>query len=97
VVGLKKNYTTLFSGLKALKGQHGTGYLITGCAAQCVLGFEPINGRMCKLRITGKFCSMAIISVYAATEDENKHSAEDVERFYNRFSDVWDKHQEVMP
>jgi hypothetical protein len=32
----KKNYTLLYSGLKTSKGQHGTGFLITGCATQCI-------------------------------------------------------------
>ena len=51
----KKKYTLLYSGLKTTKGQHGTGFLITGWATQCILGVEPINERMCKLRIKGKF------------------------------------------
>ena len=37
-----KNYTLLYSGLKALKGQHGTGHLITGCVTQCILGLNPL-------------------------------------------------------
>jgi exonuclease III len=87
----KKNSTLLYSGLKASKVQHGTGFVITGCVTQCIFGFEPINDRMCKLRIKGKFYSMTIISVYAPTEDENKQNAEDVERFCNKLLDVCDK------
>ena len=68
----EKNYTLLYSVLKTSKGQHGTGFLITGNATQCILGFEPIIERMCKLRIKGRFCNMTIISVYAPAEDENK-------------------------
>ena len=34
---------------------------------------------------------MTIVSVYSPTEDENKRNAEDVERFYNKLSDVCDK------
>jgi len=56
-----------------------------------MLDFEPINERMCKTIIKGKFYIMTIISVYAPTEDENKRNAENVERFYNKFSDVCDK------
>jgi len=67
----KKNYI-LYSGLKTSNGQHGTGFLITGCATQCIIGFEPINKRLCKLRIKRKFHNMTLISVYAPTEDENK-------------------------
>jgi exonuclease III len=86
-----KNYIRLYSGLKTSKGQHGTGFLITGCATQCILGSEPINERMCKMRIKRKFYNMKIISVYAPTEDENKQNAEDVERFYNKLLNVCDK------
>ena len=75
----KKNYTLLYSGSNTSKGQHGTGFLITGCATQCILGFEPINDRMCKPRNIGKFYNMTIISTYAPTEDENKQNAENVE------------------
>ena len=86
-----RNYTLLYSGLKTSKGQHGTRFLITGCATQCIIRFEPINERMCKLRIKSKFYNMTVISVYAATEDENKRNADDLERFYSNLSDVCDK------
>ena len=34
-----KNYTLLCSGLKTSKGQHDTGFLITGCATQMYIRF----------------------------------------------------------
>ena len=77
--------------MKTAKRQHGTGFLITGCATKCILGVEPINERMCKLRIEGKFYNTTVISVYAPTEDENKRNAEYVDRFYKKLSDVCDK------
>jgi len=92
--GLKrKNYIILCSGLKTSKGQHGTGFLNAGCVTQCIIGFEPINERTCKLRIKGKFYNVTLISVYAPTEDENKRNAEDVKRFYSKLSDICDKTQ----
>jgi exonuclease III len=87
----KKNYTLLYSGLKTSKRQHGTRFLTTGCVTKCILGFEHINEIMCKLRIKGKFHNMRIIILCSPTEDENKRSAENVERFYNKLSDVCDK------
>ena len=51
----KKNCILLYNGLKTSNGQHGTGFLMTGCATQCIIGFEPINERTCNLRIKGKF------------------------------------------
>ena len=76
--GLKRKIIR-YSGLKTSKGQHGTGLLVTGCGTQCIIGFEPINKRMCKLRIKGKSYNMTIKIVYASTEYENKRNAEDVE------------------
>ena len=81
---IKKNYTLLHSGPKTSKGQYGTGFITAGCAAQFILGFEPINERTGKLRIRGKCYNMTIINACAATEDENKRNNEYVERFYNK-------------
>jgi len=92
----KKNYALLYSGLKTSKGQHGTESLITSCVTQCILGFEPINEGMCKLRIKGKFYNITIISVYTPTEDENKQNAENVERFCNKLSDCVSRHKEML-
>jgi len=77
----KENYTLLYSRPKNLKGQYGTGFIIACWSTQCILGFEPINERMCKLRVRGKFYNMTIIIVCAPTDDENKQNADDVERF----------------
>jgi hypothetical protein len=79
MVGLKKNHTLLYIGPKTSTGQLGTGFIITGCATQCILGFEPINERMCKLITRGKFYNMTIIDVYAPKEDKNKRNDEEVE------------------
>jgi len=78
MVGLNRKIMLLRSGMKTSKEQHGTGFLITCCVTQCILGFEPINERMCKMRIKGKFYNMTLISIYAP-KDENKRNAEDVE------------------
>ena len=43
------------------------------------------------MRIKGKFYNMTITSVHAATVDENKRNDEEVERMYNKLSDVCDK------
>ena len=85
MAGLKRKIIHYFiADQKSSKGQHGTGLIITGCATQCISGFEPINERMRKLRIRGKCYNMTIINACAATEDENKRNNEYVERFYNK-------------
>jgi hypothetical protein len=68
----------LHIGLKTSKWKHGTGFLITGCAIQCILGFEPVKEKMFKLRIKGNFYNVINLSVHAPTEDEIKRNAEDV-------------------
>lgn len=84
----KKDYTFMYSGLKDMKGQRGTGFLVRGEARKCIMGFEPINERMCKLRIKGKFCNITIVSVYAPTEDKE---LEEKEKFYSEIMNVYDK------
>jgi len=37
---------------------------------------EPINERMCKLRIRGKFYNITLISAYAPTEDAQDEAKE---------------------
>jgi len=69
---IKKKIYLIIQGIRNPNGQHGTGFLITGCATQCIIGFEPINERMYKLRIKVKFDNVTVIGVYALTEDENK-------------------------
>jgi exonuclease III len=44
-----------------------------------VLNFLPVNERLCKLRIKGKFNNITIISAYALTEDKE---TEIKEQFY---------------
>ena len=44
-----------------------------------ILSFEPYNERLRKLRITGKFNSLSIVSVLAPTEEKDE---EEKEKFY---------------
>ena len=49
------------------QGEHGVGFIVTKRLQNCYMGFEPINERMCKLRIRGKFYNITSISAYAPT------------------------------
>jgi hypothetical protein len=44
-----------------------------------VIGLEPYNERLCKLRIKGKYNNITLINVYDPTED---HTEETKEQFY---------------
>ena len=79
----KKNYTVYFSGSEGRTGRKGTGFIITGKARKNILGFEPVNDRMCKTRVKGRFRN--ITTVYASTEDAED---EEKERFYDEVNTV---------
>jgi hypothetical protein len=63
-----------------MTGQCGTGFIIDALAQKSLMCFEPISGRMCKIRFKGQFRNVTV-SAYAPTEDslgDNKHA------FYNQ-------------
>ena len=53
-----------------------------------VIGYEPYNERLCKLRIKGKYNNITLINVYAPTED---HTEETKEQFYDTLRYLLDK------
>jgi hypothetical protein len=36
-----------------------------------ILGFQPFNERICKIRIKGKYQNISIVNVHAPTEDKD--------------------------
>lgn len=84
----KKNYALFYSGTPSRSGQKGTGFWINRKTRSKVLGFEPINERICKLRIKGKFNNISLICVYAPTE-ANEES--ETELFYHTLESVCDR------
>jgi len=57
-----------------------------------ILGFEPYNERLCKLRIKCKYNNIMLINVYAPTEC---HTEEIKYCFMIIYSTCWTKHQKV--
>jgi len=53
-----------------------------------ILSFEPYNEILCKLRITGRFNNLSIISAHASTEEETD---EVKEKFYEDLQIVHNK------
>jgi exonuclease III len=53
-----------------------------------VIGSEPYNERLCKLRIKGKYNKITLINLYAPTEN---HTEETKEQFYNNLQYLLDK------
>ena len=55
----KKGYSLYYSCNTDTTGQFGTGFLVKK-EIENILGFEPYNERMCRLRIKGKYVYMLL-------------------------------------
>ncbi|PSN55094.1 Craniofacial development protein 2 [Blattella germanica] len=53
-----------------------------------ILGFEPVNNRICSLRIRMPFFNIAIINIYAPTEEKDE---EIKETFYQDLEQIYDR------
>ncbi|CAG4965960.1 unnamed protein product [Colias eurytheme] len=74
----KPDFTTYYS---CHKKNHifGTGFVVSKRLKHLVIDFQPINERVCKIRLRGRFQNYTIINVHAPTEDTD---IEDKERWY---------------
>jgi len=68
----KKNFTVIYSGPENRRGQNGTGFIISRKIKERILECEPVNDRLCRIRIRGKFRNLTIISAHAPTEDKGE-------------------------
>jgi exonuclease III len=93
--GLMKRdkYSTYYRCNPDVTGQAGTGFMIQKCVMNKILGFEPISGRTCKLRVKGKFRNMTLINIYAPTEDKEE---EIKEQFYEGLQRTQDRKYQNM-
>jgi len=89
---IKKQHYSYYSRFSSKTGQAGTGFILLNKMKNYVIGFEPCNERLCKLRIKCKYNNIMLINVYAATED---HTEETKEQFMIIYSTCWTKHQKV--
>ncbi|XP_055379626.1 uncharacterized protein LOC129610878 [Condylostylus longicornis] len=81
----KRNFDLYYSGKDDKQGHAGVGFWVSKKFKDKILGFTPINERICKIRLKGKFNNLTLISVYAPTEDDEEIN-KDV--FYNKLEDV---------
>jgi len=87
----KPRYTLLYSGAEK-QGEQGIGFIIKGSMENSIICFEPINSRMCKVRINGKFYNTTIVNIYAPTESVNEEQKEQFYEDLNRCCDQIPKH-----
>jgi len=91
----KPKYTVYYSGAEK-QGEHGVGCIVTKKLQNYCMGFEPINERMCKLRIRGKFYNITLISAYAPTEDAQDEAKEQFYEELNITLEQSSKHDTVI-
>jgi exonuclease III len=76
----KQNYSLYYSRPSSKTGQAGTVFMLLKKIHHNVIGFEPYNERLCKLRIKGKYNNIMLINVHDPTED---HTEETKEQFHD--------------
>ena len=81
----KKNFSVIYSGPENRRGQYGTGFIILRKVKESILEWEPVNDRLCRIKIRGKFSNLTIISAYAPTEDKGE---EEKVEFYNKLERI---------
>lgn len=64
----EKEYDIYYCGTAQKTGLYGTGFYVSSRIRGNILGREPINERIYKIRIKGKFQNITIISCHAPTE-----------------------------
>lgn len=78
----------LYSGNKSDKHEFGTGFYISRHNMDNVLDFEPINERICKIRIKLKYYNLTLISTHAPTEDKDEVVKEDFDNCLEKTCDA---------
>ena len=83
------NYTVCYSGSDD-RNNFGTGFLIHKKIKHNILDFAPINERICRLRMRGRFFNTSIICIHAPTEEKD-------ESVKNTFYDLLDRTCQQIP
>jgi len=88
------DYTFYYSGGDLKSRAFGTGFLITGKSRSAVMNFNPVNDRLCTIRIRGKFFNITIINGHAPTEDKDDETKS---TFYEKLQALLDRipHRDV--
>ena len=92
----KKDYSLYYSCNADSTGHFGTGFLVKKEIEKNILGFEPYNARMCKLRIKGKYHNVSLICVHAPTEDSDNTVKEQFFEELQKIQDCIPKHDVIV-
>ena len=85
---IKKNYMILYRGHKSNKHEFGTLFCISRHIIHNLLDFEPVNERICKIRVKLKYYNLVLISTNTPTEEKDEVAKEE---FYSSLGKVYDK------
>lgn len=66
----------------------GTGFVVSKRCKHMVLDFKPVNERICRMRLKGKFFNLSIINAHAPIEDANDEIKEE---FYDSLARTYDE------
>ena len=83
-----KTHTILQSGKTHGSKELGVAFIVDKGIKANILDFQPVNERMCKLRIAAKFFNITIINVHCPTEDKE---LEEKETFYQKLEDIYNQ------
>ncbi|KAK4876496.1 hypothetical protein RN001_009002 [Aquatica leii] len=75
-----------FSGNSDNRHEYGTGFVLRETLINSVIDFEPVNERICCIRLKGRCYNYSLISVYAPTEETEE---EEKEKFYEQLEQIF--------
>jgi len=84
----KDKYNLYYSCKEDQTGYLGTGFIVKKEITKNVMGFEPINERICKIRLKGKYHNITLINIHAPTEEKDDNVKE---QFYAELQQVQEK------
>jgi hypothetical protein len=79
------NYTLFHSG--NVNNTFGTSFMVSKELKKLVLGFTPINERLCSIRMKFRFFNITIICTHAPIEDADE---EVKDTFYEKLKHIYD-------
>jgi exonuclease III len=82
---LEKKECIFFYSSSTNKHQFGTGFIVDKRVRHTVIDFKPVNERISRLRVRGKFFNCSIINAHAPTEEKSEEETfyEGLERAYD--------------
>ena len=92
----KRKGDIYFSGKKD-QGMYGVGFAVRGDMRNSVMGWIPVNERICVIRLKGTFYNICIICAYAPTDKSNSLTKQQLETKKDIFYDQLDAALDACP